>query len=46
MLLLQWRLRTTGRRAAAGEGEDEGVDEGVDAAGEQEEAVNPDAVNS
>ena len=28
MLLLQWRLRTTGRRAAAGEGEDEGVDEG------------------
>ena len=31
MLLLQWRLRTTGRRAAAGEGEDEGVDEGVDA---------------
>ncbi len=38
MLLLQWRLRTTGRRAAAGEGKDEGVDEGVDAAGEQEEA--------
>ena len=29
------RRRTTGQRAAAGEGEDEGVDEGVDAAGEQ-----------
>ena len=27
--------RTTGQRAAAGEGEDEGVDEGVDAVGEQ-----------
>ena len=40
MLLLQWRLRTTGQRAAAGEGEGEGegVDEGVDAAGEQGEA--------
>ena len=32
------RRRTTGQRAAAGEGEDEGVDEGVDAAGEQGEA--------
>ena len=32
------RRRTTGRRAAAGEGEGEGVDEGVDAAGEQGEA--------
>ena len=29
------RRRTTGQRAAAGEGEDEGVDEGVDAVGEQ-----------
>ena len=28
------RRRTTGQRAAAGEGKDEGVDEGVDAAGE------------
>ena len=37
-LRLQWSLRTTGQRAAAGEGEDEGVDEGVDAAGEQGEA--------
>ena len=27
------RRRTTGQRAAAGEGEDEGVDGGVDAAG-------------
>ena len=32
------RRRTTGQRAAAGEGEGEGVDEGVDAAGEQGEA--------
>ena len=32
------RRRTTGQRAAAGEGEDEGVDEGMDAAGEQGEA--------
>ena len=31
------RRRTTGQRAAAGEGEDEGVDEGVDAAGKQGE---------
>ena len=38
MLLLQWRLRTTGQRAAAGEGAGEGVDEGVDEAGEQGEA--------
>ena len=29
------RRRTTGQRAAAGEGEGEGVDEGVDAVGEQ-----------
>ena len=34
MLLLQWRLRTTGQRAAAREGAGAGVDEGVDAAGE------------
>ena len=33
-LRLQWSLRTTGQRAAAGEGEGEGVDEGVDEAGE------------
>ena len=32
------RWRTTGQRAAAGEGEDEGVDEGVGAEGEQGEA--------
>ena len=38
MLLLQWRLRTTGQRAAAGEGAGEGVDEGVYEAGEQKEA--------
>ena len=38
MLLLHWRLRTTGQRAAAGEGAGEGVDEGVDAAGESGEA--------
>ena len=38
MLLLHWRLRTTGQRAAAGEGAGEGVDEGVYEAGEQKEA--------
>jgi hypothetical protein len=38
VLLLQWRLRTTGQRAAAREGAGTGVNAGVDAAGESGEA--------
>ena len=37
-LRLQWSLRATGRRAAAGESEGEGAEEGVDEVGEQGEA--------